>query len=177
MIVAYREAVVSRIRTSLPGLREVASHGGVFSLDEAKRRITNSPSVYVAVLGVKPGDHAATGQITGQAEIAAYVFARNQGALAAETQAWAIGVDVVRAISGHHIVDGSMVACDVEIENLWSGELDRNGACIVAVVWSTEVVLGTDWLSQDLLITGDSVEQLGDVQVDEVSSPTGVILP
>jgi phage gp37-like protein len=177
MIVAYREAVVSRIRTSLPGLREVASHGGVFSLDEAKRRITNSPSVYVAVLGVKPGDHAPTGEITGRAEVAAYVFARNQGALAAETQAWAIAVDVVRAISGVHIVNGSMLACDIEVENLWSGELDRNGACIVAVVWSTEVVLGTDWLTQDLLITETVVEEVGDVQANETASPTGVTLP
>lgn len=170
MITQYRQAVVEHLRASLPGLREVATHGGVFSLDEAKRRIANSPSVYVAALGVRPGERYSNGQMSGELEMAAYVFTRNQGQLAAETQGWSMATAALAAMHGWQI-EGSLEPEKLEIESLWSGELDRNGACILAVVWCVEVLLGPELLIADMEITGQVAGADGTITVTEGTGP------
>jgi hypothetical protein len=150
MIVEYREAVIAAVRQAMPQLREVGSHGGVFSMEEAKRRISNSPSVYAAVLGTQGSELHSTGQVTLKTQMAAYVFTRHQGQANADTQGWNIATGVLALLSGRHIMDGSLVPDDMEIESLWSGELDRSGACIIAVTWSTEIIAGRDWQADSM---------------------------
>lgn len=164
--VDYRTAVIARIRDQIQGLREVDWHGGVFTEDEAKRRISNSPSVYVACLGMKPENFMGNGQLCMRLQIAAYVFTQSRGTVSADTLGWSIASQIAHAVLGETLTADTLMPENFQLESLWTGDLDKHGACIIAAIWDVEMAVGKDRIAIDLGFIQPEVDYSGNATHD-----------
>lgn len=170
MITEYRQAVIDRLKATIREAREVDKYGGVFSEEEVRRRIINAPAIYVSALGIRPnGEAIHTGESYDRVEMAAYVFAANFGQSDAETVGWELAAKIRLQLSGRHFLSGTGMATDVGVNNLWTGDLDKRGVSIMAVTWQVEMVLGYDWLSEDLDVGADDFKFPSTLSVNESS--------
>lgn len=157
----YRTAVIARIKSQVSGLREVDWHGGVFSEDEAKKRISNSPSVYVACLGLKPESFMSTGQLCMRLQVAAYVFTQARGQQSADILGWSVATQIAHAILGETLTADTILPENFQLESLWTGDLDKHGACIIAAIWDVEMVVGKDHIAIDLNFIQPEIDYTG----------------
>ncbi len=86
ILVDLREAIVADIGAAIPGLREVKTHGGRFSLAEVKAIAARSPSVRVACLGI-PGVVQASTCVQADTLWGAFVICGNQAGVSRDTVA------------------------------------------------------------------------------------------
>lgn len=138
---AMRDAIVSRIRETLPNLRLVAPHGGDFTPQELDRYMTNAPAVFVVNRGaVGVVDYA--GEQLVRDRWAACVVARD---LPANTESDRVpkadlARRIARTVAKLVAVErwggtGATGATGITITNLYSASGDAKGAAFWVVSW------------------------------------------
>lgn len=171
-ITTYRDDVIAYLKTMFQPvggplqLRKIEKHAGKFDEKEIMRLVTVTPAAYVAVLNV-PGGHSAaleggnfaTGQSRFAVNMGVFIFTTHEAGFDADDMGWKIAEQIASVASNNNF--GSQVAAwqpyKIEIENLWSRVTDDINACIMAIGWSTDIILGTDLDVIDLQVQNQTV--------------------
>jgi len=164
-ITTYRSDVIAALtakfmpNTGLRVLRTVEKHSGKFDEKELMRIVSTAPAAYVAVLNVPQKGEFATGQGNFEINLGVFVFTTHENGRDADDIGWDIAEQI--AAMALNNVFGSQVsvfpAKKVEIQNLWSRNLDDLNACIMAVGWCADVVLGDDLDAAAMQLLTDTV--------------------
>ncbi|WP_174889357.1 phage protein Gp37 [Candidatus Williamhamiltonella defendens] len=166
-LTALRQAIMDKINAQLTELKAVAPHPGRFNLDELKRIATQLPAVRVALMGMPRVHMLETGENEAVLRLAAFVVTGDRRQLPKDEAALAIVESLLVLIPGQRWgVTGTMDAKDVKADNLFSGQVERQGVAMWAVTWEQSVRLGKDvWdggILPSTVYVSDDVEHFGD---------------
>lgn len=146
----HREAVVAHLKSSVPSLRSVEAHGGVFSRASLKRHSLAAPAARVALLGIKRIERDNAGHFIGPAQFGVYVIARGRADEATDHS-----IDLAEQIAGaldmqKFGTDAAGAAMVESIDILYSEE-EKDGIALAAVAFSQEITFGVDRHDEDEL--------------------------
>lgn len=140
-VLSMRDAIVSRIRATIPALRTCEPHGGDFTTTELDRYTTNTPAALVVCLGMS-GSEDLGGETLRTYRWAVFVVARDLPRGAPETPiakadvALSISDTLARLVSGERWNGtAGTAASSIRTQNLYSAASDRRGVTFWAVTW------------------------------------------
>jgi hypothetical protein len=144
-ILAYRQKIIDKLKASFKQFAEVRSHPGRFTAEDIARLCQKAPSAYVAVLSAPGHEKLANGQLLLNVSVAIFIATRAKAGDAAETQGWRYAEAIAGLVLWNYFdYNAAFPADNVALENLWSDELDKEWACIMAVAFDAQVVIGED---------------------------------
>jgi len=137
-LVDLRAAVVSHIAESVTAFRTVQAHGGSFNREELARIALQSPACLVAIMG---------GQLErqgGQPVANPYIFAFVVTRGTSDEKRDKAALVLVEAVAGLVVRNGWSYAHarapdSMRIENLYSGDIDKQGIALWSVSWQQQV--------------------------------------
>lgn len=140
-LVALRAAVVGHIAESVTAFRTVQAHGGSFNREELARIALQSPACLVAVMGGELERHA--GQPVATPTIFAFIVTRGSSAEKRDEAALVL----VEAVAGLVVNNGwdyadAQAPDNMRIENLYSGDIDKQGIALWSVSWQQQTDIG-----------------------------------
>jgi hypothetical protein len=141
-LLGLRAGITAGIKTALPEVKSVETHGGAFDAGELKRIATISPAVRVAILGVGQARRGSGGTDLA-VRCAAFVVTKTTPANPRDVKALALVSTLLHAVQGNAwglaYADSPR---DVAADNLFSGDLDKEGVALWAVHWDQEIRVG-----------------------------------
>jgi hypothetical protein len=142
-LIEYRTAVVTSLKDSLPALKHVAPSAGVFGIQMIERLTVRLPAALVSVLQSKATKRNNVGQFIGPVTSAVYCIAHDPY----KSQAWAPAIDLAEAVADHIELNAFglnyVAAARVrDIDVLYSKDLDDQGVCVAAVLFTQEITFG-----------------------------------
>lgn len=150
-----RQAILDRIKAELPDLRAVDPHPGRFNLDELKRIATRLPAVRVALMGAPTVNILETGENEAALKLAAFIVTGDRRQLPKEDSALAIVESLLVLIPAQRWgVKGVHDARMVKADNLFSGNVERQGVAMWAVTWEQSIRIGSDVWGGGVLPSG-----------------------
>lgn len=166
-IIEYRAKVIDKIKVSFPQLRDVMPHPGKFTLEDFERLCIRAPAAYVAIIGAPGRGKLATGQVMFEVNVGVFIATRSKSQESADVQGWRIAEAIACLAQWNYFGHPTMPADNVEIDNLWTSELDKNHVCIMGVAWDTKIRLGDDLAAQAQAIAlGEGFVFPDDIGVD-----------
>lgn len=184
-----RAAVVGHIAESVTAFRTVQAHGGSFNREELARIALQSPACLVAVMGGELERHA--GQPVASPTIFAFIVTRGSSAEKRDEAALVL-VEAVAALvvnNGWDYAD-AQAPDNMRIENLYSGDIDKQGVALWSVSWQQQLdiaiyddsdlpylhLVETDWdlvpadgqidAEQSIRLGGDFMSVYGNMNID-----------
>ena len=140
-----RQAVIDTITTNLPDLKAVEAHPGRFNLQELKRIATKLPAVRVALMGMPATVHLDTGEKEVKVRLAAFIITGDKRQLQKDEAALAIVESLLVLVLGQRWgITGTTAAKNVKADNLFSGNVERQGVAMWAVTWEQTIRTGED---------------------------------
>ncbi len=138
------DAICSDLSALLPDLAVCAPRGGRFDAAELRRAAVRTPAVYAVCLGAPRALVAASDmQVYADLELALYIVTTDAPGLprgkAARNLAEALLARIPRARWG---LSGIGAAEQLRAENLYSTDLDEQGAALWSVRWTQRLRLG-----------------------------------
>lgn len=136
-----RDAIVSRVRSTIPALRTCEPHGGDFTKDELDRYTTNTPACLVVCLGMQSSQDLG-GEPLRSYRWAVFVVARDlpRGAPQMPVAKADVGLSISDAVarlvaSERWNGTAGTAASSIRTQNLYSAASDRRGVTFWAVTW------------------------------------------
>jgi phage gp37-like protein len=141
-VLAMRDAIVAKIKTTIPALKMCAAHGGRFNEDELERYYVDAPAVLVTCLG-----KARTEDVGSELHIrwrwAAFVVARDLpkvGDVPAREK-HDVAAAIAETLSALVVAENwsgtaARAASDIGIDNLYTGGGDGLGVTFWSVTWT-----------------------------------------
>jgi hypothetical protein len=157
-------AVKSAVHTALPELRRCEVHGGRFDIAELKRIATQTPAVFVALLGTPEVKAPGTDETDIELTIALYVVTSDKVSLPRVESV----INITQALLQLVILNDWGLAkvgepTNVTSQNLYSGDVDKHGIALWAVSFKQRIRVGTSIYLEDgvlpsqLYINGEMV--------------------
>lgn len=139
-----RKAIADSIKSKLPDLRDCRPHAGRFDLVELRRVAAKTPAVFIACMGVNVSELRESGECDADLVMAAFVVTADAKGLPRDVSALNIVEFLLLYIPGKQWgLDGkAFKAREVQAQNMYSGEVDKTGAAMWAVLWRQKVRLG-----------------------------------
>lgn len=137
------EAIVTALTTAIPAAHVVRA-GGAFDAGEVRRRMTQTPAVIVACLGIdqysrRPDAWSVSGQW------GAYILTRDTPEWSRDLAALDLASDVLRQVAratwDAPDAFGVPDQTSLEASNLYSGTLDSVAVALWAVTWRQDIRL------------------------------------
>lgn len=154
MIIDVLNAIKAAINSALPELRRCEVHGGRFDLAELKRVATQTPAVFVSLLGTPLVANAGTTEQDIELNIAIYVVTSDKVQLPRSVSIINLTQAIMMLIDMNQWQLTGKRGCpkDMSSQNLYSGDIDKNGIAMWAISFNQTVRLGTDiWLDNGVL--------------------------
>lgn len=142
-----RAAIVARIKSARPELKDVLAHPGRYTTDDLKTLLRASPACAVSLVSVSKPLPRASGQVQVTLGFAAVIVTRAGRVEDADDEAIDIAVRVLADISAWVpalTVKTCKPAAELHAEPLAGDEIDRAGMAAWAAMWSHDVLVGTD---------------------------------
>jgi hypothetical protein len=165
MIIDVLNAIKTAINSALPELRRCEVHGGRFDLAELKRVATQTPAVFVSLLGTTELSASGTSEKDIELNIAIYIVTSDKVQLSRSVSIINLAQAIMMLVDMNQwqVTGKRGTPKDISSQNLYSGDIDRNGIAMWAISFKQKVRLGTDiWLDNGVLpssvyINGDLV--------------------
>ena len=142
--VSLSSSVVEKIATMLPKVN-IESYPGRFDVTELKRISTKLPAVRIAFMGSTKIDMMDTGENEATVRLAAFVITGDRRGLPKDSAALNIVEALLTLIPGQSWgVPGTTIAKNIKADNLYSGQVDRQGVAIWALTWEQTTRIGAD---------------------------------
>ena len=163
----FRNNIISHLQGVFPKLH-VSAYQGRFNVDELKRVNLKLPALQVAILGSQKIEVIETEERDIHLQLAAFIITHDQKRLKREEAVLAIVERLALLIPYQRWNDAhALPATTVQIENLFSSQMDKQGVALWAVSWAQSLRLGDDIWQQgalpDELYTEAPVLQLNEV--------------
>ncbi len=137
---AVLNAVRDDFSACLSKLRQCKVHDGRFGLKELRRIATHAPAVLVAVIGVPAVADPGTNEIDCELQIVAYIITRDGARLLRGKAARIIAQTLLLKVRANRWgLTGVGAPERLRADNLYSGDIDRHGVAIWAVLWRQKI--------------------------------------
>ncbi|ASX25872.1 phage protein Gp37 [Candidatus Williamhamiltonella defendens] len=173
---ALRQAVIDQLKQDMPRLSAVDAHPGRFNLEELKRIATQLPAIRVAFMGCPQLKQIETREKEAVVRMAAFIMTGDRRGLPKDEAALAL-VEALLVLIPYQSwgIKGVLGAANVKADNLFSGQVERQGVAMWAVTWEQSVRLGKNvWgggiLPSTVYVCDDSAHFGDEKAYDKVSS-------
>lgn len=140
--VECQAAIVDVVKARLPALKTVQSHGGSLTEAELRRWGAVAPAVFVSVLGVRNPNTRLLDNV--DLVLCLYVATRNSPSGSRDD----LALNLVQGLNQLLVAQRWESDCfvglptNVDSQNLFSTDLDKNGLSLWAITWQQTVELG-----------------------------------
>jgi phage gp37-like protein len=148
-IIQYRTNIINKLKASFPQLRDVLPHPGKFTLEDFERLCLRAPAAYVAIIGAPGKEKLGTGQVLFDVNVGVFIATKGRMQENADVSGWNVAETIAALAMWNYFNSPVFPAQNVEIDNLWTSELDKNQVCIMGVAWDTQVMIGADLSAQE----------------------------
>lgn len=150
-LLTYRAAVIASLAT-LPQLRTVNPHAGIFNAASLQRLSLNTPAALVAIVNARALKRNNVGQFIGPVATAVYCVDKDPG----KTDSWGPALELAEIVADHielntFGLDYVAAARVRDLDVLYSPDVDGMGLCIAGVMFEQEVTFGRNRHREDEL--------------------------
>lgn len=148
-----RSAIVTRIKSAHPDLKDVLPHPGRYTIDDLKALLRASPACAVSLVSASKPLPRASGQVQVTLGFAAVIITRAGRVQDADDEAIDIAVRVLTDISAWVpalTVRTCKPAAELHAEPLAGDEIDRAGMSAWVAMWAHDVLVGTDAIGAEI---------------------------
>lgn len=141
-LIGLRSAIVADITSKIPDFHTVQAHGGTFDKDELKRIALKSPACLVALMGGPLAREG--GSPTGEPTLFAFVVTGGSSSTKRNRAAIILVEEVIRLVANNSWkYECAQAPNGMRMDNLYSGEIDKEGVALWSVSWSQRTDIAT----------------------------------
>lgn len=164
---SVRTAIVDAIKTAIPDLKTVESHGGKFGMADLKHYAVRAPAVVVSNLGGGVMREEGAAKVSPR-KWAAFIIARGASDERRDAQAMVIAQELLDLIPSNRWGDDNChIPENIRDDNLFSIAIDKLGVALWAVTWDQDYDIEPDASGLDDFVTLYGTWELDDVEVME----------
>lgn len=143
-------AIAAGLQGLAPAAKSVEIHRGRFRLADVSGSSLKTPALRLGLMGVRRIEQVASGERDVTVRLSCAVVTVDTRALSREAAANALVNDLVLGIDGAAWdLDYAHAAGDVAAENLFTGDVGRQGVMVWEVIWSQTLRLGANAFAAD----------------------------
>lgn len=149
-IVAYRKVVADRIKELVPEIRDITPHAGAFGLEAVRRFTQITPAAKVVFLQMRATKRNNIGHLIGPATMAVYLITKDT----IVNQGFGPALDLAEKLADAiELNDWGLPYCAaarvLDIEPIYSEDIDNEGIAVSAVTFTQEIAIGRDRHAED----------------------------
>ena len=149
-LVQFRQHIIDTLKLTFPKLN-VSAYQGRFDLDELKRLSIRLPALQIAILSIDNVETVETDERDMRLQLAAFVLTRDHKRLEREAAALAIVERLALLIPYQRWnYSKALIPTNLQVDNLFSGPIDKQGVALWAVSWQQILRLGIDVWAETL---------------------------
>ncbi len=139
----YRQAVLTTLQQAFPHLNDVAYYQGALDNQALKRIVTRLPTLKLALLGVTSIKPLETQECEASLHMAAFIITNDLRRLEREHAALALVESLTVLLNQQQWnYPYARPAHQIKAENLFNGEVDKQGIALWVVSWQQTLRLG-----------------------------------